>query len=84
MNASDPVLTRQFPLIQKIYADEIWLEGERRGHAVHRDDPVIREKVCCVILRMGAEMRAQVLRELAEERLRLVPSVDCAVRHAAA
>ncbi len=84
MNASDPVLTRQFPLIQKIIDDEMWYEGERRGHAVHRDDPVVREKVCCVVLRMGAEMRAHVLRELAAERLRHVPNVDCAGRHVAA
>jgi hypothetical protein len=84
MNASDPVLTRQFPLIQKIYDDEMWFEGERRGHAVHRDDPVVREKVCCVILRMGAEMRAQVMRELATERLRCVANVDCGAGHVAA
>jgi hypothetical protein len=60
MAALDPILFRQFPLIQKIVADETWLEGERRGCWVSADDPVVKENVCLVILRVGAEMRAAV------------------------
>ncbi|MBI2511214.1 MAG: hypothetical protein HYV96_04505 [Opitutae bacterium] len=55
----DKVLFRQLPLIAKIIRDEMWLEGERRGCAVGEDDPVVRENVCQVILRVGAELRRQ-------------------------
>lgn len=55
----DKVLFRQLPIIAKIIRDETWLEGERRGCAVGEDDPVVRENVCRVILRIGAEMRQQ-------------------------
>lgn len=68
MNSPDPVLHRQLPLIAKIVADETWLEGERRGRPVEPSDQNVREKVCEVVLRMGHEMRQQVLREMAAER----------------
>lgn len=60
MSALDPLIFRQFPLIQKIIADETWLEGERRGCWVSPDDTIVREHVCQVILRVGAEMRASI------------------------
>jgi hypothetical protein len=58
MAAIDPIVFRELPVIQKIIADETWLEGERRGCYVAPDDPVVRENVCRVILRIGAELRA--------------------------
>lgn len=58
MQPHDPVVRRQLPMIQKIIRDETWLEGERRGCAVDPTDPVVREKVACVVLRVGAELRA--------------------------
>jgi hypothetical protein len=61
----DPVLFRQLPLIQKIIADEAWFEGERRGRYVPPDDPVVRENVCAVILRVGREMRETILAQIA-------------------
>jgi hypothetical protein len=63
--ALDPVLFRQLPVIQKIIADEAWLEAERRGCWVAADDPVVREKVCEVILRIGGELRTALAAELA-------------------
>jgi hypothetical protein len=57
MNSSDPVLFRQLPLIRKIIDDETWLEGERRGCHVSPSDPVVRERVCQVILRVGQQIR---------------------------
>ncbi len=68
MNAPDPVIARQLPLIEKIISDETWLEGERRGHPVAPCDRAVRENVCLVVLRMGHEMRQEVLRQLAGER----------------
>ncbi len=65
MNCPDPALRRQIPMIQKIIADETWLEGERRGRPVPPTDEVVREKVCEVVLRVGAEMRARALGESA-------------------
>jgi hypothetical protein len=58
MAAIDPIVFRELPVIQKIIADETWLEGERRGCYVAPNDPVVRENVCRVILRIGAELRA--------------------------
>lgn len=69
MNVPDPVVVRQLPLIAKIIADETWLEGERRRRPVDPDDGIVRENVCLVVLRMGAEMRRQALREIADERM---------------
>ncbi len=64
--AFDPVLFRQLPMIQQIIADETWLEAERRGCPVGSDDPVVRENVCSVILRVGAALRASLELELAD------------------
>lgn len=64
MNTPDPVLHRQRSMIAKIIADETWLEGERRGRPVEPTDPVVRHRVCDVILRVGAELRERALREL--------------------
>lgn len=58
MAALDPLLFRQFPMIKQIIADETWLEAERRGCPVTPEDPIVRENVCLVILRVGAQMRA--------------------------
>ena len=83
MNQPDPVLTRQLPLIAKIVADETWLEGERRGRQVEPTDCAVREKVCLVVLRMGHEMRQQVMREIAAEKQARVGQVEAraAERH---
>ena len=58
MDSPDPALLRQLPLIQKIIDDETWLEGERRGGAVATWDPIVCERVCLIILRIGGALRA--------------------------
>jgi hypothetical protein len=73
MAAFDPVLFRQLPLIRQIIADETWLEGERRGCPVSSDDPVVRENVCAVILRIGAALRESLERELAGAPQKIPP-----------
>lgn len=62
MTPHDSVLVRQLPLIRKIIEDETWLEGERRGEPVSPYDPAVREKVCLVILRIGAQLRETATR----------------------
>jgi hypothetical protein len=57
MKSSDPTLVRQLPHIRKIIDDETWLEGERRGCAVTQKDPVVLDRVCAVVLRVGQELR---------------------------
>ncbi|HWA26818.1 MAG TPA: hypothetical protein VG734_14260 [Lacunisphaera sp.] len=57
---ADPVTARQIPVIAQIIRDEIWLESERRGQPVGADDPVVRERVCEVVLRIGADMRRRL------------------------
>lgn len=60
MRLLDPVVFGELPLIQKIIDDETWLEGERRQAWVSSEDPVVRENVCRVILRIGRELRESV------------------------
>lgn len=60
MSSRDPILFRELPVIQKIIDDETWLEGERRGCPVRPDDPVVRENVCAVVLRIGRELRESI------------------------
>ena len=57
MTTPDPIVARELPVIHRIIQDETWLEGERRGCRVSADDPVVREKVCEVILRVGQQLR---------------------------
>ena len=57
MNALDPVVEKQMPVIQKIIDDETRLEGERRGCFVRKSDPVVVNNVCSVIMRVGRELR---------------------------
>ena len=57
MTPIDPIVQRQLPTIQKIIQDETWLEGERRRCFVQPGDPVVRENVCIVILRIGQQLR---------------------------
>ena len=64
MSTRDPIVHRQLPVIQKIIADETWLEGERRGREVTSDDPIVRENVCAVVLRVGQQLRDTIRREL--------------------
>ena len=64
---SDPVIRRQLPDIARIIRDETWLEAERRGHTVPPDDPVVRANVCAVILRIGAQLRADAVQQIAAE-----------------
>jgi len=62
----DPLVRLQLPFIARIIQDETWLEAERRGHFVPPDDPVVRANVCAVVLRLGAELRSRVAREIAD------------------
>ena len=61
----DPVIVREIPVIQKIISDETWFEGERRGCGVKPDDPVVQENVCRVVLRIGCELREQMMEQIA-------------------
>lgn len=66
-------------MLEKIIADETWLEGERRGHAIDPNDPVVRHNVCMVVLRTGADMRAHVMRQLAAENQSRVGELEMPV-----
>ena len=61
MTTPDPIVSRELPVIHRIIQDETWLEGERRGCHVSADDPVVREKVCEVILRVGQQLRDSIV-----------------------
>jgi hypothetical protein len=53
----DPIVLVELPVIGQIIRDETWLEAERRGCPVSPDDCTVRENVCRVILRIGAQLR---------------------------
>jgi hypothetical protein len=63
----DPVVFRELPVIQKVIDDETWFEGERRGCYVSSEDPVVRENVCMVILRIGRELREKFTAQIAAQ-----------------
>jgi hypothetical protein len=63
----DPVTLRELPTIEKIVRDETWLEAERRGAYVSQDDPVVRENVCRVVLRVGEQLRPCLIRSRADK-----------------
>jgi len=69
MKFIDSVAFLELHVIQKIIADETWLEGERRGRPVDPHDPAVVATVCEIVLRIGAELRAS-LAEAHKERLR--------------
>jgi len=64
MSTPDPIVVRQLPVIHKIIADETWLEGERRGQPVSPNDPVVRENVCSVVLRIGQQLRDSLRQQM--------------------
>ncbi len=64
MTQPDPIVVRQLPVIRQIIADETWLEGERRGGPVSSHDPVVREKVCAIVLRIGQQLRDSIRQEI--------------------
>jgi len=70
-------------MIEKIIADETWLEGERRGGPVASDDPEVVERVCAVILRIGAELRAGLERTAPGEVREFAPAGPGSAEHAA-
>ena len=61
MNTSDHITFLELHIIQKIIADETWLEGERRGRRVDPHDPAVVATVCEIVLRIGAELRASLI-----------------------
>ena len=63
----DSFTFRERSAIHQIVHDETWLESERRGCRVKADDSVVRENVCRVVLRIGAQLRASTQRALAAE-----------------
>ena len=65
MRLFDPVVLNEIPLIRKIIRDETWYEGERRGCWVSSDDPVVKENVCQIICRVGAELRRTLTAQIA-------------------
>ena len=79
----DPVIFRELPVIQKIIDDETWLEAERRGCPVSPQDPVVRENVCQIVLRIGALLRASITAQLARRNVPAMLPAPCDQHHAA-
>jgi hypothetical protein len=65
MSALGPLVLHEIPLIRQIIHDETWLEAERRGCCVGPDDRVVRDNVCSVVLRVGAQLREAAERAIA-------------------
>lgn len=58
----DSILAQELAIIERIVRDETWYEGERRGCYVSPEDPVVREHVCQVVLRIGGALREALTR----------------------
>lgn len=61
----DPIIKRELTVIHQIILDETWLEAERRGCHVSSRDRVVSDNVCAAVLRIGARMRANAVKEIA-------------------
>jgi uncharacterized membrane protein YqaE (UPF0057 family) len=60
-NGALETMRAENPEIEKIFQDELWLEGERRGYAVKPDDPVVSARVAEIIrarARDGAKQKS--------------------------
>jgi hypothetical protein len=74
MSKLDPVVFVQLPAIRQIVIEVTWHEAERLGCWVIAGDCMVRENVCLVILRIGAQLRESSERLLATAP-RLIPRV---------
>lgn len=63
----DPVVFRELTVIQKVIDDETWYEGERRGCHVSPHDPVVCERVCMIVLKIGRELRERFTAQIATQ-----------------
>jgi hypothetical protein len=61
-------------VIKKVIEDETWYEGERPGGYVSSDDPVVREEVCLIILRVGRELLETFTTQLTAQRVAISES----------
>jgi hypothetical protein len=68
MTTLDPITQGELPVIHQIIEDETWLEGERRGHWVSSSDPVVRENVCRIVLRIGQQLRDSLAQQVERSR----------------
>lgn len=68
MIALDPIIFRELPAIHQIILNETWLEAERRGCCVYPNDRVVRDNVCQVVLRIGAQLRRTAEQAVAESQ----------------
>lgn len=68
MKQLDSIIFFELPMVHQIIRDETWLESERRGCTVFPSDRVVRENVCAVVLRVGAQLREASERALAGRR----------------
>ncbi len=50
MDDESDFIRSEIPDISSIVENECWLEAERRGHAVDRQDPVVQMRVADIIL----------------------------------
>ena len=61
MSPESEFIQAEIPAIERIVRDECWLEGERRGCPVDRNDPAIRARVVEIILTsVGAKLRSEL------------------------
>lgn len=81
MKSLDRITFLELSIIEKIIADETWLEGERRHCEVSPRDPVVQENVCQVILRIGQEMRDRLTRETAAAEIVQSASIEVEPTH---
>lgn len=51
MHKTSKVIKKEVLLVQKIEDDETWLEGERRGRFVDKNDKIVQLNVLDVCLR---------------------------------
>lgn len=60
LKSVDLITHLELDVIKQIILDETWLEAERRGQPVDKEDPIVIAAVCDIVMRIGAQMRTSL------------------------
>jgi hypothetical protein len=60
LKSVDLITHLELDVIKQIIHDETWLEAERRGQPVDKEDPIVIAAVCDIVMRIGAQMRTSL------------------------
>ena len=61
------IIRAEIPIVEQMFRDETWYEGERRHQSVDQQDPTIVAKVLEICLRDGKKMHDEVEEKMTQD-----------------